>query len=162
MFSNLNTYYFFIMMLLILLLTSVLAQANPPANYYVFAVKRGWHKTTPCDWTIHGLWPEYTPKSWPQFCQPKLYKEYNETQLVHTYPNITKYWPPESLWEHEWKKHGTCTNMTVTEYFGKAISIFEKVRRKKYNLCCNYNDHGCRSQGCKINFNLDFKFKSCA
>ena len=144
------------LLLLIALFAFVKAQSDPSYNYYVFAAKRGWDSTEK-NWTIHGLWPEYTPKTWPQFCQPKRYKEYNETLLLKTYLNITTIWPPESLWKHEWMKHGTCTNMTMMAYFGKAIELYE---RQDYKKCCS-SINNRRSKNCQLNYNLDFNFITC-
>ena len=143
------------LLLLIVLLAFVKTETEyfQPYNYYVFAVKRGWESTEK-NWTIHGLWPECTPKTWPQFCQPKRYKEYNETLLLETYPAIITVWPPESLWKHEWIKHGTCTNMTMLKYFGKAITLYDQG---DYTKCCSFS----KSKACQLNYDLNFNFTSC-
>ena len=144
------------MLMLLLVLACALAQVNPSPNYYSFAVKRGW-TSNECTWTIHGLWPEYNPSSWPQFCHPERNGEYNETELLQSFPNIETIWPPSGIWVHEWMKHGTCTKMNVTEYFGKAIELFNKFP----SSCCTYTDPDCKPQQCLLKYDLDFNFISC-
>ncbi len=144
------------MLLLFALIACALSQSNPPPKYYSFAVKRGW-VSNECTWTIHGLWPEYAPNAWPQFCQPSRYGEYNENLLVQWFPTIQTVWPPKTIWLHEWMKHGTCTKMTLTEYFGKAIDLFGNLPTN----CCNYTDPDCKSQQCLIKYDLNFNFISC-
>lgn len=139
---------------LFLLINSMngLAQSNPPFNYYVFALEC---KDYICndEWDIHGLWPEYTPTTWPQFCQPSRYGEFNATLLNEQFPDMCVHWP-ESQWQHEWMKHGTCTDLTMLGYFQKAYNIYKNATRQQYYSCCSKNK-------CRWNLNLNFQFIEC-
>lgn len=83
--------------------------------------------------TIHGLWPEYSDGSWPQFCNKTDKLNFNNIQ--HLIPQIKKYWItcPEynnnESWflEHEWSKHGTCTPFTQEQYFGTALALYQMM-----------------------------------
>lgn len=69
------------------------------------------------NWVIHGLWPNYyVPRSsnyGPSFCN--VSDEFNlglvkplMTELTTHWPNLYDDTPLDSLWQHEWDKHGTC------------------------------------------------------
>ncbi|KAJ1360511.1 hypothetical protein KIN20_019503 [Parelaphostrongylus tenuis] len=66
------------------------------------------------DWSIHGLWPNYKNGSYPQFCDgvPKKFDDKLikpiERRLLKAWPNLYPTKPTQSLWKHEWEKHGTC------------------------------------------------------
>ena len=124
-------------------------QSNPPFNYYVFALEHNGGT----NWKIHGLWPEYTPTTWPQFCQPSRYGEYNHDTIQTHYPSIGNYWP-DSQWKHEWMKHGTCTNMTMLQYFGRTYDIFQISKNHKFYSCCSKNK-------CSLNIDLKFNLINC-
>lgn len=65
-------------------------------------------------WTVHGVWPSRTGSSeGPFFCNRTW--EFNpegvatlRSQLVKLWPNIHGDDTEDSLWRHEWDKHGTC------------------------------------------------------
>jgi len=88
-------------------------------------------------WTIHGLWPDNCDGTWEEYCDPS--REYTdvrasiqaagETALL-TY--MDRYWKDyqgndESLWKHEWDKHGTCINTLRTECYSGYSSKEEMV-----------------------------------
>ena len=136
------------MLIILFFLIGCVAQSNPPFNYYVFALEC---KDYICDdhWDIHGLWPEYTPRSWPQFCQPSRYGDFNETLLNEQLPYLCEHWP-KSQWKHEWMKHGTCTDMSMLGYFKKAYEIYTNGTTR----CCSH-------KRCRWNLNLNFAFIGC-
>jgi len=95
---------------------------------------------TPTHWqavnlTLHGMWPNYdqarSGHGWPQCC-PSPYGSDVDPQVVQALlPSLQEYWPNEqdpsgrdlknSLWAHEWSKHGTCSGMIQRTYFISAM-----------------------------------------
>ncbi len=67
--------------------------------------------------TAHGLWPEYETGDWPSFCNNEKFDVAKVTEAVGL-ERMEDMWPSVStngdadLWEHEWEKHGTCTNLS--------------------------------------------------
>jgi len=64
-------------------------------------------------WTVHGLWPNQFYRIAPGFCNSSW--PFDVSQLKRIKEEMELYWPdvevrgsPNSLWEHEWSKHGTC------------------------------------------------------
>lgn len=76
--------------------------------------------------SIHGLWPTFNNGSWPEYCP-------NTPFNVSILPlNIDNYWYSSdgnnnSLYEHEWKKHGTCTSLSQDDYFSITLFIHEQL-----------------------------------
>jgi len=86
--------------------------------------------------TIHGLWPNYNKSDqghmWPQCCQSAYGPNVNP-QVVKQYMNdLQTYWPNEqdpnpaspysnTLWQHEWAKHGTCAGSEQATYFSSTM-----------------------------------------
>src|SRR5947209_7679406 len=65
-------------------------------------------------WLIHGIWPQYTNGSWPQnCCFEKEWKLRDVEPIVEElkakWTNLNPDAKFDSLWEHEWIKHGTCS-----------------------------------------------------
>ncbi len=82
------------------------------------------------NYTIHGLWVDYQRGGYPQFCKPS---SFNKIDLLPLQPDLNQVWPScngdnSRLWEHEWKKHGTCieksANMSLIEYFQKTLDLY--------------------------------------
>jgi len=64
-------------------------------------------------WSVHGLWPTQFHKIAPSFCNASW--PFDVKVLEDIRGDMDTYWPdielrdvPNSLWEHEWSKHGTC------------------------------------------------------
>ena len=64
-------------------------------------------------WTVHGIWPTRWGQIAPNYCDPHL--KYNHSALSPIMEKMEQFWPdveirgvPDSLWKHEWEKHGTC------------------------------------------------------
>ncbi|CAF3499172.1 unnamed protein product [Fusarium graminearum] len=106
-------------------------------------------------WTIHGLWPDYCDGTYPQFCDKS--REYTDIKSIvskflgnSTLSYMDKYWVSqdgndESLWEHEFNKHGTCistfepscysnyqTGEEAADYVKKTISLFKTLPTYKW------------------------------
>lgn len=106
-------------------------------NYYLLSIQR-WCGN---DWQIHGFWPQYNNASYPSYCSKVDYHEPQDKLL----DNMHKYWnncdesKTNSLWEHEWSKHGSCVyqqfNTTEEEYFETAINLFEEWYYVIPNTC---------------------------
>ncbi|EFX78360.1 hypothetical protein DAPPUDRAFT_53622 [Daphnia pulex] len=64
-------------------------------------------------WTIHGIWPNEEGKEGPFFCNRTWVFDPDRIgtlrpQLLKVWPNIHGNDTDDSLWKHEWEKHGTC------------------------------------------------------
>ena len=95
--------------------------------------------------TIHGLWPNWNNGSWPQYCSNSSL-DYNMFDTI--VPDMSLQWsdnfkPSWKLWNHEWKKHGTCAvgNLYIknsNDYFISALWLNMRMNInyiiKKYNI----------------------------
>jgi ribonuclease I len=120
-------------------------------NYYELAVQK-WCST---DYMIHGLWPQINSTSYPENCKSVSY-----TQPVgELLTNMNTYWHgcDDTLWEHEWKKHGSCmqvqNNINEDAFFNTTLSLFLENK----NLLKNCKDDDC-ILGC---FDLDYNLIEC-
>ena len=138
----------------ILITVGILQWFQPTVKYDDLSLKKCWQS----NWTIHGWWPDHNKTSWPQFCDPRRYSEFNVTYLEEKLGDRLRQWwspcpewkqPAEHFWQHEWEKHGTCTNNTPLEYFGRTLNIFQKARAKKWYGCCGKYEAG----QCLLHFN---------
>jgi len=84
-------------------------------------------------WTVHGLWPNQYGKIAPGFCNstwkfdPKVLEPIME-EMMEFWPDVEMRGHPDSLWDHEWSKHGTCaTQLKETKdelsYFSKGCEL---------------------------------------
>ncbi|PBP27304.1 ribonuclease T2 family protein [Diplocarpon rosae] len=109
-------------------------------------------------WTLHGLWPDLCDGSYPTFCtQAPMYHNItailsSSSSSLSTSSNepslldyMKTYWlpnrgSPDSFWEHEWNKHGTCINTLapscysaytpgseVVDFFTRAVALFKEL-----------------------------------
>ncbi|XP_055600552.1 ribonuclease Oy isoform X1 [Uranotaenia lowii] len=88
-------------------------------------------------WTIHGIWPTKLNTIGPSFCNKTAVFNVTEldsieTQLEQFWINVEKNKPYDSLWRHEWLKHGTCAASvmpqlnTENKYFGQGLSWLQQ------------------------------------
>ena len=90
--------------------------------------------------TIHGLWPQYSTDGYPSYCSTEAFDSNVPTTIGMD--TMTKYWPDvkysesssnyDSFWEHEWTKHGTCSQLSQTDYFQDAIHLAETFGTPAY------------------------------
>ena len=73
--------------------------------------------------TIHGLWPQ-----WAESCGGE---PFDVNQLAPILDEMTTDWPScegsdtsEEFWQHEWEKHGTCTQIPQLQYFRTALQLY--------------------------------------
>ena len=121
-------------------------------NYYELAVQK-WCST---DYMIHGLWPQINCTAYPVDCKKVTYYEPSGTLLT----NMNAYWSScdNTLWEHEWEKHGSCVqaqnNIDEDTYFNTTLSLFLENK----NLLDNCNDGDDCIMGC---FDLEYNIIKC-
>lgn len=126
--------------LLVLLLSTTLAHAEGEAagefDYYVLALS--WSPTfcalegeargnpqcdRPLGWVLHGLWPQYE-RGWPSYCRTLARNpSRGETGAMADIMGSSG-----SAW-HQWKKHGTCSGLSSSDYYALARLAFERVIR---------------------------------
>jgi ribonuclease T2 len=92
---------------------------NAPQSY--------WKK----NFTIHGLWPQYTTSGYPSTCTTEAFNS-SITDSIGMDIMVEK-WPDvqydidsssyDSFWEHEWTKHGTCSGLSQHDYFTTALEL---------------------------------------
>jgi len=71
---------------------------------------------------LHGLWPDGTGKTWPQYCRASgvLPPPVIRANLCVT--------PSAQLIQHEWAKHGTCMTTRPAAYFDRSRKMYGKLR----------------------------------
>ncbi len=72
---------------------------------------------------LHGLWPQYSPKGWPQDC-PVRGRAFVPRPLINSMLDIM---PSDKLVIHEYRKHGTCSGLEPAQYYDLARKLFSKV-----------------------------------
>ena len=70
---------------------------------------------------VHGLWPQFE-RGFPSDCDPSS-RPPTRTALESTHG----VYPDEGLARYEWRKHGTCTGKSATDYFADAKFARDKV-----------------------------------
>lgn len=89
----------------------------------------------PSDFSIHGLWPNYNDGRYPSNCDST--NSFDSSQISDLIKEMNGKWPslacPSSnsmtFWEHEWEKHGTCSESLLAQhdYFAAALRLKESV-----------------------------------
>ncbi|XP_780287.3 ribonuclease Oy [Strongylocentrotus purpuratus] len=91
------------------------------------------------DWTIHGLWPSNPGKLGPENCNSTW--KFDVTKISDLVAEMNASWPNcitdeayDSLWSHEWDKHGTCASLLPAlygehNYFQKTLTL-----RKQFDI----------------------------
>jgi len=120
---------------LITILASIsLVDSTKIYNYYELAVQ----KWCTSEYMIHGLWPQINNTAYPEDCLDVAYVKPSGALLA----DMNVYWHncDNTLWEHEWKKHGSCmqlqNNIDENTYFNTTISLFLK-NTKLLDKCVN-------------------------
>lgn len=77
----------------------------------------------PYAFVLHGLWPQYE-NGWPESC-PSADKGFVPRAVANRMLDIM---PSDKLVFHEYRKHGTCSGLSVDAYFDLSRKLFQKVR----------------------------------
>lgn len=70
---------------------------------------------------VHGLWPEGSRGSWPQWCRQR------EALPPHTAKEHLCMMPAPRLMAHEWAKHGSCMTSTPASYFNVTAILWRSL-----------------------------------
>jgi ribonuclease T2 len=71
---------------------------------------------------VHGLWPQGETTRGPENCGSA------GPIAEATIQQMLDYFPTESLIQHEWKAHGTCSGLSVEDYFAAVKKARDSVR----------------------------------
>lgn len=71
---------------------------------------------------VHGLWPQGDSGKGPENCPPASPVP---APIVQTM--LLTYFPTESLIQHEWTTHGTCSGLAVADYFAAVRKVRDSV-----------------------------------
>jgi ribonuclease T2 len=70
---------------------------------------------------VHGLWPQGETTRGPEKCGPARPVPQAVVQAT------LKYIPTEALIQHEWAAHGTCSGLSVADYFSAVAKARDSV-----------------------------------
>lgn len=70
-------------------------------------------------WILHGLWPQFH-RGYPSYCQTVARAPSRGMADIMGTPGLA--------W-HQWKKHGTCSGLSATDYFALSRHAYEQVVR---------------------------------
>jgi ribonuclease T2 len=73
---------------------------------------------------LHGLWPQYAPKGWPQDC-PTRGRAFVPRPTINAMLDIM---PSDKLVIHEYRKHGTCSGLEPQAYFDLSRKLYSSVK----------------------------------
>ena len=71
---------------------------------------------------LHGLWPDGTGATWPQYCRPASILP---APVIRAHLCAT---PSAQLLQHEWAKHGTCMSDRPEAYFRQSNRLYAALR----------------------------------
>jgi ribonuclease T2 len=71
---------------------------------------------------VHGLWPQFE-SGYPSFCEPG--GRFPPRAAIEAAREL---FPDESLARYQWRKHGTCSGLSPTDYFRAVRAARERVR----------------------------------
>lgn len=115
------------------------AQDKTPGNFDFYVLSLSWSPTfcassrgkdspEQCgtekkfSFIVHGLWPQ-NEKGYPEFCTTKEPRRVPDA-LGRSYFDIM---PSMGLIGHQWRKHGSCSGLTQSEYLAKTREAFAKI-----------------------------------
>lgn len=140
-----------IRLLNVLLLCVNIAATTIIYNYYELAVQK-WCSD---EYMIHGLWPQINATDYPEYCETVSYEKPTGELLT----NMNTYWKScdDTLWQHEWEKHGSCMHEQIgideTTFFNTTIALF----LENTNMLDD-----CKEDDCILAcFDMNYKMISC-
>jgi ribonuclease T2 len=78
----------------------------------------------PYAFVLHGLWPQYERRGWPEFCQSSD-RPWVPEEMVE---RMTDIMPSRRLVIQEYRKHGICSGLDPRQYFETARKAYRSVR----------------------------------
>ena len=84
----------------------------------------GPRRQRPYAFIVHGLWPQYEGRGWPEFCRTRG-QPYVPDAILNQMMDIM---PSRGLIIHQFRKHGTCTGMNPETYFKATRIAFGNVK----------------------------------
>ena len=134
---------------------------SPEIHFYELALKRC--HLSDQNWTIHGLWPQYTYKKWPAFCHKKAF--FNHSVLEPIMDQLNNSWSScwgrstnYHFWRHEYLKHATCSPFDEFNYFNKTLGLYHWLVNYRPNVINEMCSLG--SLDCMIPFNLNLTLRN--
>jgi ribonuclease I len=128
---------------------------NNDTRYYYLSLKRVNKNTS---WSIHGLWPQYSQTSYPQFCKNI---PFDIEKIKPILLDLNKFWysgiePNNVFWKHEWEKHGTCmfNDSDEFDYFKTVLSLYVEVIQSNI-----INKFKLENDGLQVKIPIDLNFK---
>ena len=136
--------------------TKDLKENDSSKFYYLSLIKEGNN-----EWSIHGLWPQYSKNQYPTFCKKV---NFNINKIKSILPELEKNWysykktekDDEEFWKHGWEKHGSCMfiDMNEFDYFNKTLELYNTAIQ--IDIPNEFYDD--KTKKCLIPITLDFKF----
>ncbi len=78
----------------------------------------------PYSFVLHGLWPQYERRGWPEMCESGRRPWVPE----ETIDQMMDIMPSRQLVIQEYKKHGVCSGLQPREYFDAARQAYRSIR----------------------------------
>lgn len=74
-------------------------------------------------WILHGLWPQFH-QGWPSYCRtPEAPPSRSMTRAMEDIQGSS------GLAWHQWKKHGTCSGLSASDYYALSREAYGRVER---------------------------------
>ncbi len=77
----------------------------------------------PYAFVLHGLWPQYERKGWPERCETG-HRPWVSDETIDRMLDIM---PSRRLVIHEYQTHGACSGLDPRQYFGAARKAYDSV-----------------------------------
>jgi ribonuclease T2 len=78
----------------------------------------------PYAFVLHGLWPQYERRGWPEMCETRERPWVSE----ETIDRMMDIMPSRRLVIQEYKKHGVCSGLDPNRYFEAARGAYRSIR----------------------------------
>lgn len=73
-------------------------------------------------YVVHGMWPQNNDGTYPQSCTPA--RPVSQAIVQQMLPIM----PARGLIQHEWATHGTCSGLTVQDYFAGITKAYNALQ----------------------------------
>ena len=74
-------------------------------------------------WTLHGLWPQHE-RGWPSWCEAD--RSGPTAAEIRAMADVMG---SPTLAAHQWRKHGSCSGLSGTDYLALSRLAFERIAR---------------------------------